>query len=84
MKYALNLGEHNRILSVTFDELAPAEQPRVETLPDGNVADYKYENGKYVYDPLPKPEETIEPSQLDILEAQVIYTAMITDTLLEV
>lgn len=84
MKYALNLGEDNRILSVTFDELAPAEQPRVETLPDGNVADYKYENGKYVYDPLPKPEETTGPSQLDILEAQVIYTAMITDTLLEV
>ena len=82
--YALNLDEDNRILSVTLDEFAPTEQPRVETLPDGDISDYKYENGKYVYDPLPKPEKTVEPSQLDILEAQVTYTAMMTDTLLEV
>lgn len=30
---------------------------------------------------LPDPEET--PSQLDMIEAQVTYTAMMTDTLLE-
>ena len=29
-------------------------------------------------------EEVIEPTQLDIIEAQVTYTAMMTDTLLEV
>ena len=29
-------------------------------------------------------EETEEPSQLDKIEAQVAYTAMMTDTLLEV
>lgn len=29
-------------------------------------------------------EEVSEPSQLDIIEAQVAYTAMMTDTLLEV
>lgn len=29
-------------------------------------------------------EEAIEPTQLDIIEAQVAYTAMMTDTLLEV
>lgn len=29
-------------------------------------------------------EEITEPSQLDIIEAQVTYTAMMTDTLLEV
>ena len=28
--------------------------------------------------------ETAEPTQLDIIEAQVTYTAMMTDTLLEV
>ena len=28
-------------------------------------------------------EEVIEPTQLDIIEAQVTYTAMMTDTLLE-
>ena len=31
-------------------------------------------------EPLPEPE----PTQLDVLEAQVTYTAMMTDTLLEV
>ena len=29
-------------------------------------------------------EESTEPTQLDIIEAQVTYTAMMTDTLLEV
>ena len=32
--------------------------------------------------PEPEPEPEAQPSQLDILEAQVTYTAMITDTLL--
>ena len=34
--------------------------------------------------PEPEPEQEPEPSQLDIIEAQVTYTAMMTDTLLEV
>lgn len=55
--YALNLNEDNRILSVTFDEFAPPEQPRVDTLPDGDVNDYLYVNGEYVYDPVPVPPE---------------------------
>ena len=29
-------------------------------------------------------QETTQPTQLDIIEAQVTYTAMMTDTLLEV
>lgn len=33
------------------------------------------------YDPPPAPEP--EPTQLDRIEAQVTYTAMMTDTLLE-
>ena len=41
-------------------------------------------NGEYeIYDDgQPDPAET--PSQLDVIEAQVAYTAMMTDTLLEV
>ena len=52
---------------------------------------YKYESGEIVrrtdeeiaedIAELPKPEDT--PSQLDLIEAQVTYTAMMTDTLLE-
>lgn len=33
---------------------------------------------------VPEEEENNEPTQLDIIEAQVAYTAMMTDTLLEV
>ena len=32
--------------------------------------------------PEPEPEAEEQPSQMDILEAQVTYTAMMTDTLL--
>ena len=34
--------------------------------------------------PEPDPEADPEPTQLDLIEAQVTYTAMMTDTLLEV
>lgn len=34
--------------------------------------------------PEPEPEQEPEPTQLDMIEAQVTYTAMMTDTLLEV
>ena len=48
------------------------------------VTEYKYINGEYVHEPLPVIEEPVKPTQLDIIEAQVAYTAMMTDTLLEV
>lgn len=68
--YALNLDTDNRILSVTYDEFAPEDYPRVETIPEGNVADYKYINNEYVYDPLPEPEPIEpEPTADEILNA---------------
>lgn len=81
--YALNLNEDKRVLSVTFDEFAPEEQPRVDKLPEGDISEYKYIEGEFVHDPLPV-KVTAEVSQLDKIEAQVTYTAMMTDTLLEV
>lgn len=39
-------------------------------------------DGQYSVDEVPGMDE--KPSQLDIIEAQVTYTAMMTDTLLEV
>lgn len=60
MIYALNLADDGRILSVTLDRFAPPEQPRVETLPDGDVTEYRYVDGEYVYDPLPEPEQPEE------------------------
>lgn len=84
MKYALNLAEDGRILSVTYEEYAPIDAVLVDSLPDGNISDYKYINGQYVHDPIPVEKVEQKPSQLDIIEAQVTYTAMMTDTLLEV
>lgn len=41
-------------------------------------------NGEYeIYDD-GEPEPVVEPTQADRIEAQVTYTAMMTDTLLEV
>lgn len=58
--YALNLeADTERVLSATFPEYAPSDAVLVEELPEGNVADYLYKNGQFIYDPLsqpPKPE----------------------------
>lgn len=75
MIYALNLADDDRILSVTYDKYAPAHQPRVDLLPEGNLYDYLYVDGEYIYDPLPKPDEPDpQPTQeerIAALEAQL-------------
>ena len=57
MKYALNLNEDSRILSVTYEKYAAPGMPLVDTIPDDNVTDYLYVDGEYVYDPIPAPPE---------------------------
>lgn len=86
MTYALNLDADGRILSVTYPEFAPADAVKVDELPEGDVSDYLYDvtTSEYTYDPLPEPEVDETPTQLDMIEAQVTYTAMMTGTLLEV
>ena len=49
--YALNLAEDGRILSATYPEYAPADAVIVDALPEGNVADYLYINGEFIYNP---------------------------------
>jgi hypothetical protein len=73
MKYALNLSEDYHILSASFcNKFTPEDAIRVDVLPEGNIIDYKYINGEYVYEPIPEPERLeAQPSQLDIIEAQV-------------
>lgn len=66
---------------MTFPQYAKENARLVSQLPEGNVADYRLVDGGYVYDPLPLCQEG--PSQMDRLEAQLVYTAMMTDTLLE-
>lgn len=82
--YALNLNEDSRILGacVVLEKGIYTGMPIVDSLPEGNICDYLYINGEYVYDPLPVEPIIEEPSQLDKIEAQTYYTAMMTDTLL--
>lgn len=81
MKYALNISEDNRILSacVVLPNGNYDGMPIVDTLPEGDLPDYLYVDGEYVYDPLPKPEPvepTPEPTVWDELDAayQAGYT----------
>lgn len=60
MNYALNLAADGRILSATYEQYAPVGAVLVDELPDGNIADYLYKDGAYVYDPLPVPDP-VEP-----------------------
>lgn len=84
MNYALNLAEDGRILSAAYAEAPLLDVAIVDELPEGNVADYRFVNGELIHDPLPVAEVEEQPTQLDRIEAQVTYTALMTDTLLEV
>lgn len=59
-----------------------------ENFPFGEITVDETQNPPVVtaWSPLPMPEPVPEhePTQLDIIEAQVAYTAMMTNTLLEV
>lgn len=81
MGYILNLSENGRILSASPTDFGCQTGIWVDMLPEGDLADYRYEEGCYTYDPLPVAAEV--PTQMDRLEAQLIYTAMMTGTLLE-
>ncbi len=74
--YVLNIDkETNRVLSAAIMPHPPSGAVLVDMLPDGDVTDYLYVNGKYVHDPLPKPESTEpEPTdgeRIDALEAKL-------------
>jgi hypothetical protein len=69
VKYALNLAEDGRILSATFAAYAGPGAVLVDELPEGNLADYIYVDGSYVYDPLPVVEPVLEPTADEILNA---------------
>lgn len=66
MRYALTIAEDSRILSATFEKFAPVGAVLVDNLPEGNIADYRYYDGTFLYDPLPVPEvpETVTSEQI--------------------
>ena len=74
--HVLELDENKRIM--TSYEALPKGIERgtyegktlVNEIPEGDVTDYKYVKGEYVYDPLPEPEPIEpEPTSDEILNA---------------
>ena len=84
MKYALSLAKDGRILSATYEQFATENAVLVDSFPEGDITEYKYIDGEYVHEPIPVIEASVIPTQLDRIEAQVAFTAMMTGTLLEV
>jgi hypothetical protein len=75
MNYALNLADDGRILSATYPQFAPEDAVKVEALPEGedvNIADYRYQDGEFIYDPLPVEEVEETPSPQDDTDAMLI------------
>ena len=70
-------------------KLTPVEQYYGEkfatecmSAPNTTKVGYVYKDGKFSPPVVPQPEAE-EPSDFDRLEAQILYTALMTDTLLE-
>lgn len=56
----LNLAEDGRILSAAIDTGVgfPCGYAEVDTLPDGDISDYRLVDGEYIYDPIPCQTQT--------------------------
>lgn len=67
--YALNLEENGRILSVCNCLEGQIYEYVVDSFPDGDVSEYRYENGEFIHDPLPTPApEPQEPTADELLD----------------
>lgn len=61
--YSLNLDTDNMILSVCECIEGMEYDIVVESFPDGDVSEYRYENGEFIHDPEPTPEpQPTEPT----------------------
>lgn len=59
-KYALNLDpETHRVLSATFIKYYNPGYVKAVSLPEGNISQYRYVDGEYVYDPITEETETV-------------------------
>lgn len=79
MRYALNLATDGRILSATEERYAAPGQPIVNELPEGDIANWLWVDGEYIYDPLPPPEtppqsdaERIAALEEELLAAKIL------------
>ena len=78
--YSLNLDTDNRILSSCVCLDGFEYNNIVDVLPEGDISNYKYIDGEYVYSPLPKPEPTpAEPTaESDMQEMIIDYEYRLT------
>ena len=68
--HSLNLDADNRVLSACVCLDGFEYTNIVDALPEGDISDYKYIGGEFVYDPLPEPEpQPTEPTADDVLDA---------------
>lgn len=95
--YLLNLDPEGYLLSVYQSNVDPEDTPHVETLDDldlsgSRINAYRWDGQALVFDEARYTEIVSaeqeaaakqEVSQADRIEAQVYYTAMMTDTLME-
>jgi hypothetical protein len=52
--YGIYLDEYNRVLlAVPANVAIPEEAIFVDSIPDGDITDYLYVEGEFVYDPIP-------------------------------
>lgn len=81
--YALNLGPDGRCLSAAPANLAPIGAVLGPYLPEGNLYEYRYENGAYIHDPLPKPEVvemvTISADEFAVLQEKAAAHDILTE-----
>lgn len=80
------LSEDGQILFATEQKDAQDGAVMVQALPDGNLADYQYIDGEYIYHPLPKPEAP-EPVPAPTVEERIAQleaqNQMLTECLME-
>ena len=89
--YIINIGDFtadgvtypDRCLSASYGGQGVASEVIPWEGTENNPWDYKYEEGAFVLEPITLPEAVEEPTQLDRIEAQTMFTALMTDTLLE-
>lgn len=72
--------ETGRVQSAGIYAIPPADAVGVDALPEGNLMDYLYKDGGFVYDPLPKeepgttltPEERIAALEKELAAAKIL------------
>lgn len=73
-RYALTLAKDGRIMQVTYECFANDTMVLVDKIPEGDTYEYRYVDGDYIHDPLPKPEPVAEPTTDEILNAMLGVT----------